>query len=175
MSETEPSRSGSSPSRFDPFRELDDFRERLGRILEQTFTRFDQIRGGTWAPLVDIEETDDAFVIEADVPGAKPEDVTVEVDDGELRIAGEIRERARTGIVRRQTRLTGRFEFRSTLPRQVDPERIEASLAHGVLTVRAPKLAPARPRRIEITTGEAAKAEPAHPGEPTAPEVPGTA
>ena len=129
---------------WDPFREIEDYRERLARLFET----FDV--GGGWSPLVDLEETDDAYVFELELPGVRREDVAVEVEGNELRVAGEVRERERTGILRKQTRRTGRFEYRSTLPQEVDPERIEASLADGVLTLRVPKQASSQPRRIEV-------------------------
>src|SRR5688572_26485799 len=99
---------GSGFRRWDPFRELDDFRERMSRMLEQTVGGLTDTVRGEWSPLVDVEETVDAFVFEADLPGVKREDVTIEVDGNELRISGEARERERTGEVRRRTRMTGR-------------------------------------------------------------------
>jgi HSP20 family protein len=107
--------------------------------------------GGAWSPLVDVEETDDAYVFEVDLPGVRREDVDAEVDASQLRIAGEVRERERTGVLRHHARRTGRFEYRSTLPEEVDAERIEASLSDGVLTVRVPKSERSQPRRIEIS------------------------
>jgi HSP20 family protein len=109
--------------------------------------------GGAWAPLVDIEETDDAWILEAEVPGVKKSDVNVDVQGSELVITGDIKEKERKGILRRRTRRTGRFEFRVNLPGGVDPENIDAKLDDGVLTVRVPKPEPARSRRIEVGSG----------------------
>jgi HSP20 family protein len=154
-------RRGGPPTlrRVDPFRELDDFRERMVRMLEQTFSggSFGEPFRAGWAPLVDVEETNDAYVFEADLPGLERDDVTVEVDDNELRISGDVREREREGVLRRKARMTGRFDYRSTLPRQVDPDRIEASLRDGVLTVRVPKSERSQPRRVEISGGSEAR------------------
>ena len=136
--------------RWDPFRELDDFRERMSRMLEQTFGGLPEVVSGGWSPLIDIEETDDAYVFEAELPGVRREDVQIDVDGNELRIGGEVRERDRTGVLRRQTRMQGRFEYRSTLPHEVDADRIEAALKDGVLSVRVPKSERSQPRRIEI-------------------------
>jgi HSP20 family protein len=140
--------------RWDPFRELQEVQERLGQLVESGWS------GGAvsdvarlWTPLVDIEETEDAWIIEAEVPGVRREDVHVDVQDNELAITGEIKERERTGILRRRTRKTGEFEFRVTLPGQVDAERIDANLRDGVLTVRIPKPEQARPRRIDVKSG----------------------
>jgi HSP20 family protein len=108
--------------------------------------------GGVWLPLVDIEEAEDAWIVEAELPGAKREDVHVELRDNELVIFGEIKERERKGILRRRTRRTGEFEYRVTIPGEADPVGIDASLHEGVLTVRIPKPARQRPREIEVKT-----------------------
>jgi len=106
--------------------------------------------GGTWSPLVDIEETDDAWIVEAEVPGAQKGDVNVDVRDSELAISGEIKERERKGLLRRRTRRTGAFEFRMTLPGAADRDKIDASLKDGILTVRIPKAEVAQRRQIEV-------------------------
>jgi HSP20 family protein len=106
---------------------------------------------GAWVPAVDIEETEDAWHIEAELPGVKRDDVNVELRDSELLITGEIKERERKGILRRRTRRTGRFEYRVMLPGEFDPDQVEAKLNGGVLSVRVPKAEQARPRRIEVT------------------------
>lgn len=133
--------------------DVEQFSDRMRRMLEQTF-------GGSWTPLmtdpigwsppVDIEEQDDAYVIEAELPGVKREDVNIEVVGSELSITGEIKERDRKGVLRRRTRRVGRFEYRVRLPEQVDPESVEASLSEGILTVRVPKSQRAERRRIEV-------------------------
>lgn len=136
---------------WNPFRELDEIQSRMSRLLESTFGT--PTSGGAWTPPVDIEETDDAFVVEAELPDVKREDVDVELNDNELSIHGEIKERERTGILRRQTRRTGQFDYRVTLPGQVDPDSTEASLKDGVLRLTVRKSEGQRRRRIEIAGG----------------------
>jgi HSP20 family protein len=140
--------------RWEPLNELEQVTERMKRMLDQTFGGFAwpsllTDKGG-WSPLVDIEEGDDAYVIEAELPGVKREDVNIELVGNELSISGEIKERQRKGALRRQTRRTGRFEYRVSLPDQVNAEKIDASLDNGVLTVRVPKSERAQRRRIEV-------------------------
>jgi HSP20 family protein len=135
---------------WDPFRELDDVRRRMDRVFEEAMGRAPAVRGDAWSPLVDVEETDDAWVVQADVPGAKRDDITVELLGDELSIHGEIVERERVGILRRRTRRTGEFAYRVRLPGDVAEEGIEADLDDGVLTVRVPKSERARRRRIEV-------------------------
>ena len=104
-----------------------------------------------WAPLVDIEEQDDAYVLEAELPGVKREDVNIEVAGTELSVTGEIKEKERKGALRRRTRRTGRFEYRVRLPQQqVDASKIEAGLDQGVLTFRVPKPERTQRQKIEI-------------------------
>jgi HSP20 family protein len=103
-----------------------------------------------WVPPVDIEETEEEWILEAELPGVDKKDINVEVRDSEVVISGDIKERERKGILRRRTRKTGEFEFRVTLPGATDPEAITADVKDGVLSVRIPKPEEARPRRIEI-------------------------
>jgi HSP20 family protein len=139
--------------RWEPLTELEQLTERMRQLFDQTvgFTwPSPASRTGGWTPLVDVEDTDDAYVVEAELPGVKREEVELELLANELAISGEVAPRERTGTMRRQARRTGRFEYRVTLPDQVDAERIDASLADGVLTIRIPKAEQAQRRRIEV-------------------------
>jgi HSP20 family protein len=146
-------RSGRASERWEPLSELEQVSERMRRFLDQTFggdwSSFLREADG-WSPFVDIEETDDAYVLEAEVPGVKREDVNIEVVGNELAITGELKERERAGILRRRTRRTGRFAYRVSLPDQVDSDQVDANLKDGVLTVRVPKAQRAQRRRIEV-------------------------
>jgi HSP20 family protein len=131
----------------DPFRELAQAQQTVLQQLQNVFTGD---LGGIWVPAADIEETEDAWLIEAEIPGVKREDIDIEVHENELEISGEIKERERKGIIRRRTRRVGRFEYRVTLPTAIDQDSIEATLDEGVLTIRVPKPEGARRHRIEI-------------------------
>jgi HSP20 family protein len=127
----------------------------MGRLLESVWSGTDAGDGHVWAPLVDIEETEDAWIVEAEVPGVKKNDLNVAARDSELEISGEIKERERKGIIRRRTRRTGKFDLRVAIPgNKVDPEKIEANVKEGVLTVRIPKPEQARPHRVEVQPGD---------------------
>ena len=146
-------RSRLAPERWEPLSELEQATERMRRMLDQTFGSFGwpspvETRG--WSPLVDIEEADDAYVVEAELPGVKREDVNIELVGNELTINGEIKQRERKGALRRQTRRTGRYEYRVALPNHVDGDKIDANLKDGVLTVRVPKSERAQRRKIEV-------------------------
>jgi HSP20 family protein len=154
MSQLGPERRSSPSERWSPLSELDQLAEGMRRMLEQTFggAEWSSVLSDarTWAPPVDIEETDEGYVIEAELPGVKREDVNIELIGDELTVTGEIKERERKGVVRRRTRRVGQFELRVVLPDRVEGEKIEASLDAGVLTVRAPKAERASRRKIEV-------------------------
>jgi HSP20 family protein len=145
-----------SAQRWEPLSELEQVTERMRRLLDQTFgdpgwpSAFGE--SGAWSPPVDIEETDDTYVLEAELPGVKREDVDIEIVGNELAIKGQVVERERQGVLRRRTRRTGRYEYRVALPDQVDGDKVDANLKDGVLTVRVPKSQKAQRRRVEVKT-----------------------
>ena len=117
--------------------------------------RFLSLSGGATVPPADLEETDDAYVVEVELPGVKREDINVEVSGRRLSVSGERKERERTGILRRSTRPAGGFEHTVLFAGEVDEESIEATLDKGVLTVQVPKRARATraDRRVEQRRG----------------------
>jgi HSP20 family protein len=133
---------------WDPFRELDELADRVNSLWEAGF------HGGLqgWAPLADVEETEDGYSVEIDLPGAKRDDIDIQLSDGQLTVSGDLKEKERTGVLRRRTRRVGHFQYSVTLPADVDADKVSAHLDDGVLTVRVPKAEQAKPRRIEITS-----------------------
>src|SRR3954467_5523208 len=93
--------------RWDPARELEELHGRMDQLMESVFSGTGIGGNGIWAPRVDIEETEDSWIVEAEIPGASKKDVNVEMRDSELVITGDIKERERKGILRRRTRRTG--------------------------------------------------------------------
>ena len=144
----------ATPEQWESLRELEDISTRMRRLLDESLGGELSTRLGEriWSPLVDVEETEDAYVLEAELPGVKEDDIAIELLDNQLVISGEVKERERTGILRRRARRTGRFEYRVSLLGEFDADRIEANLAEGVLTVRVPKGERAKRRRIEVQT-----------------------
>jgi HSP20 family protein len=145
-------RSSSPVGRWDPWREFDELHARFDQLLNGVFEPLAAGRGvSAWTPLADVSETDDAYVVEVDVPGVKRDDLTVEATGNELVIAGELKDEERVGLLRSRTRRVGRFEYRASLPAHVNADGITADLSDGVLSVRVPKSEAAKPRRVEIT------------------------
>jgi HSP20 family protein len=151
---TLPERRSALAERREPLSEFEQITERMRRMLDETLGDGSSLLAQpmAWVPPVDIEERDDAYVIEAELPGVKREDVDIELVGNELTISGEIKERERAGLLRRRTRRMGRFEYRVVLPVQVDPDNIEAGLDGGVLTVRVPKSERERRRKISVNS-----------------------
>jgi HSP20 family protein len=106
-----------------------------------------------WVPEMDLVETEDHYLLKADLPGMKQEDVAIEFHDGTLTISGERKaeyERKEKGFFRLE-RSFGKFSRSLTLPEGIDPDKIDASFHDGVLAVQIPKPEQRKPRRIEVS------------------------
>ena len=105
-----------------------------------------------WAPAVDIAETDEAFVLTADLPGVAKDAIEITMEDGVLTISGERSSvsEEKTAELYRSERHYGKFSRRFTLPESADVDRISAASDNGVLTVTIPKKAELAPRRITV-------------------------
>lgn len=127
----------------------------LGRLFDTLMPRFERAEtaaGYDWAPAVDIREDDDSYIIHADVPGIKPADIDVSLEDGVLTIRGERRldnQQAGDGY-RRVERVTGTFYRRFTIPDTADQEKVTARCNDGVLEIAIEKQEKAMPRKIAV-------------------------
>lgn len=92
-------------------------------------------------------------MIEAELSSGKPDDVNFELVGDDLQITGEVKQKERKGTRRHQTRHSGRYAYRVTLPSHAEADKVEVRLADGVLTVGVPKAQRDPGRRIEITAG----------------------
>lgn len=134
----------------DPYAELGAIYDRIGKLWESAVS--DAASLGVWSPFADVEETDDAYVVEVELPGVKEDEIDIRISDAELTISGEVQQKQRSGVLRRQTRRTGSFAYSVSLPSEVEQEGVSALLDKGVLKVRLPKTASSRPRRIPVST-----------------------
>lgn len=128
---------------------------RMGRVFSEPFTLFDvpsQALAGAWAPVVDIVEEPDLIKIVAEIPGVKPEDVRVSLENNILTIAGMKEQVAeeKAEKVHRYEREYGTFARTFTLPTTVEPEKIKAAYENGVLTITLPKVASATSHLVKI-------------------------
>jgi HSP20 family protein len=139
-------------SRWDPFRELSSIQNELNRLFGRTFTGEVGEREAAWVPAVDIAETQERFLITAELPGVEPEDVDISVENSVLTLRGErkfYRETKEDDFHRIERRF-GAFARSITLPSTADPERINASFDAGLLTIEVPKREEAKPRKIQV-------------------------
>src|SRR5215217_2700585 len=110
-----------------------------------------------WAPALDISERKDAYLVNVELPGLKPEDLDITMEDGLLTIQGErhFAHDSSEQQFHRVERRYGAFRRSITLPAQVQAEQIEASFDNGVLQIVVPKMEEATPKRIQIRPGRA--------------------
>ena len=134
---------------------------RLNSVLDEALGSwpFQSEENGTltssWLPACDVFEDRDAVKIVAEVPGVRAEDVKISLENNLLTIRGEKKQHAeeKSERVHRYERTYGTFERAFSLPASVDPDKIAASYANGVLTVTIPKAERARPREIPVKVG----------------------
>jgi HSP20 family protein len=106
---------------------------------------------GGWVPPVDIHETTDHYVITAELPGLKREDIRIHVEDGRVTLEGVRPDKGTCEQYHRIERGHGAFSRTFQLPAPVDSERIEAGLRDGILTVTCPKVSDPSPRRVHVS------------------------
>jgi HSP20 family protein len=154
--------------RWEPARELQSIQQEMNRLFG---TFFDSQAGGNgqgqgalrrWIPAMDLVEEGDRYVLRADLPGVREEDVKVELEENVLTISGERRsehEDRRDGYYRVE-RASGSFSRSLVLPEGVDPQQIRAHIEHGVLEVSVPKPQERAPHRVAIdVAGKAAEVQ----------------
>jgi HSP20 family protein len=149
--------------RWEPVREINTIQSEMNRLFNTLFESPSHAGNGTsggsslrrWIPAMDLVETDDDFVLRADLPGLSEEDVNIELEDNVLTISGERKaehEERKEGYYRVE-RSSGSFSRSLTLPEGVDPDGVKASFDRGVLEVRVPKPEAKKPRKVAISVG----------------------
>jgi HSP20 family protein len=144
--------------RWEPLREFSTLQNEMNRLFNTVFDT-PAANGGTtlrrWMPAMDLVETDDHFVLRADLPGLSEDDVNIEVEDRVLTVSGERKaehELSKEGY-HRVERAFGTFSRALTLPEGIDPEAVAATFDRGVLEVRIPKPEQRKPRKVSIGVG----------------------
>lgn len=140
-------------TRWDPFAELADLRARFDRA----FGEIADGRKHTWMPAIDVMRNNGDLVLRADVPGIKPEEVKIELEDDILTVSGEHEERTEEkdeNYVRRERRF-GSFSRSMAIPAGVDAKKIKAKTHDGVLEVTIPLPKEAKKETVEITPSAA--------------------
>jgi HSP20 family protein len=142
--------------RWDPLKELEEMSERLNRMFTRPISGRqngkEALTVADWIPQVDISEADHEYVIMAELPGLKKDDVKITLEDGVLTIQGERKqEKEEKGIrYHRMERAYGSFVRSFTLPDVIDDAKVAAEFKDGVLYIRLPKSEKAKPKAIEV-------------------------
>ena len=143
--------------KYDPFRELRGLQDEMNRLFMTNFSRGDEsdLMRGAWSPQVDIFENQDQIVLEAELPGMKPENVEISIENNILTLHGErkFEKKAEGDNFHRVERSYGSFTRSFTLPPTVSSENANAEFENGVLRLTLAKREEAKPRRIEIKAG----------------------
>ncbi len=143
--------------RFDPFRELVALQDRMNRMFEESVrtrgTEEGEFASGSWAPPVDIYETQNALLVKAELPEVKREDIDIRLENGVLTIRGQrkLNEELKNYQCYRMESQYGTFSRSFSLPRTVNAEKIEANYKDGVLSITIPKHEETKARQIQIT------------------------
>jgi HSP20 family protein len=137
-------------------RELGALQDEVERMFRQVFGEGDRpATAGAWSPALDVEETEDRFVLHIELPGIDPNDVDVSLEENVLTVTGERRfyTERETDNFRRVERRFGRFHRSIRMPDRVNADAVEAAYRDGLLTITVPKAEEAKPRRIEVKAG----------------------
>ena len=136
------------------FGRLTDLREEIDRLFESPLAELasaSQLLSG-WTPALDLYEEKDNFVVKAELPGMKREEIQVSLHEGSLSISGERKseEKHKSAEVHRTERFFGRFLRTVTLPGAVAADKVKAQYRDGVLTVTLPKTEESKPKQIDV-------------------------
>jgi HSP20 family protein len=144
-------------TRWDPMQDMLSLREAMNQLLEESFVAPSQTRGGRGFNLaMDLSETEDGYIVEAAVPGVKPEDIEITVENNVLTIKGETRQEKseKQQHFHRVERSFGSFQRTIGLPTTVKADAINASLENGVLRLEIPKAEEVKPRKITVNASK---------------------
>jgi HSP20 family protein len=144
-------------SRWDPFQDMLSLREAMNQLVEESFVRPNGARSGqNFVPALDLSETKDGYLVEAAVPGLKPEDLEITLENNVLTIKGETRQESedKQRNYHRVERRFGSFQRSITLPNTVKADAIKAELDSGVLKLEIPKAEEVKPRKINVSVGQ---------------------
>jgi len=137
------------------FGRLSELRNEIDRLFESPLnelTGTSQLLSG-WTPALDVYEEKDSFVVKAELPGMKKEDIEVSFHDGSLSLSGERKceTKHEDAEVYRAERFFGRFQRTISLPAAVAADKIKAAYKDGVLTITLPKTEEAKPKQIDVS------------------------
>jgi HSP20 family protein len=143
----------NSVIRWEPFRNVNSLQEQFSRLFDTSFPgRSSESNLTTWAPAVDIQETENELVLKADLPGIDEKDIDVRTENNTLTIRGErkFEKQVNEDNYLRVERSYGSFSRSFSLPSTINTEAIHAEYKNGVLTVQMPKRAESKPKQVKV-------------------------
>ena len=138
--------------RYSPWQELEQLNRQLSHLFEDGPASVAPREGGLWVPPVDIRETKDALLVQAELPGIEKKDITLEIKEGVLTISGERRyeKDVDEDHTHRIERSYGSFSRSFSLPANIEADKVKAAMKDGVLEITLPKRESAKPKAITI-------------------------
>jgi HSP20 family protein len=143
----------NSVIRWEPFRNVNSLQEQFSRLFDTSFPgRSSESDLTTWAPAVDIQETENELMLKADLPGIEEKDIDVRIENNTLTIRGErkFEKQVNEDNYLRVERSYGSFSRSFSLPNTINTEAINAEYKNGVLTVQMPKRAESKPKQVKV-------------------------
>lgn len=139
-------------TRYDPLVEVDDFIDRYMRTFNRPLMRRGEAADFDWAPVADISENNDEYIIQMEAPGVEKDDIKISINRDLLTVRGERREKREEGDVKhhRVERSYGSFMRSFSLPPDVDEENVKAEYNDGMLNLHLPKSEEAKPKSVDI-------------------------
>lgn len=145
-------------SRRDMVNDMLSLQDVMNHLVSNSFVRPSQLTQGerNFVPALDLSESEDAYFVEATVPGYKAENLDITVENNVLYISGEVKQDAETNgrTYHHRERVHSRFQRSISLPNSVQADAIKASLNDGILHLEIPKAEEVKPRRISVNVGE---------------------
>lgn len=137
--------------------QLTSVRDELNRLFNSSFGELGRASDlfGMWTPALDLYEGKEEFVVRAELPGMKKQDIEISLHEGALSVSGERKaeEQSDESQAHRRERFFGRFQRTLELPKSVKAQEVKATYKDGILTVTLPKTEEAKPRQIEVKVG----------------------
>ena len=146
-------------TRWDPFRDMISMRRMMDRMIDQSLGENGDLPQAEWSLPLDVVEHENEYVVKANLPGVKPDDLDITYDKGVLSIRGETKEESdkEEGQYHLRERRWGTFSRSISLPTVIQADEIQANFSNGILSLTLPKSEDVKPKRIAIQQGDQQK------------------
>jgi len=136
--------------KYRPWYDFKNLRRDLYRFMDNFFEREPDWEPGIWEPPVDLVETEDGYIVVAEIPGMSRDDIKINIQNGALYLSGEKKSLHPEQSLLKSECYYGRFRRRLTLPGEIDRDKVSAKYQNGVLQITLPKMEQARATEIKV-------------------------